>query len=316
MKTRQDLNIFLFSSIAIGLALFLAFTNKNQAFEAKLTLALIPQNEAISENIVQIAGEVSKIPTTLSFYNKLIKSNEDVIDAAEALPEKKREAYWKNKIVASQKGEGGLVEIRVLDKNPRQAQTIVAQTGRNLTGEITRLYNIKNELSVEIVGEPAVKPSFSQNLYWSILKSLLLGLLAGFLVEEISKLFSSPKTFSPKKAYKPFNWEKLPDFSKRFRASKPEEKAVAEEKKAEVFKIPAQTETEKIVGSKKSFAPSNLPIADESALWQVKEKLYNSKEEEKVSEPVAEIQTEKDVFREATPEEVKERINKLLMGKL
>jgi len=215
MKTRLDLKIFLFSSAAIILTLFFAFIRKDQAYEAKINLVFIPRNEATSENISTITRDITKIPASVSFYDKLVKSNEDIIDKVAALPENKREAYWKNKLDISQPGKRGFVQIGVLDEDPRQAQILLWQTTRNLTAEVAKKYNLRDELSVEIISEPTIKPGVTENLGWIILKSFILGLLAGFLVEEISKVFSFPKKSSSPKKKRKIDWGKMPDFSKK-----------------------------------------------------------------------------------------------------
>lgn len=272
---------FWFLGIIISAVIFFVGINLSKIYESKVRVLIIPKNEISSKNIDQIINNAQEIPFSLNFYNKLT-ANEDFDDEAFEFADKKRKAYWNSKLKIKRIEKSGILEISIRDKNQWQSEIISQKTAQDLAVVMSKYYNIKTDLDLRIIDGPiAGKTNDYGNLNW-IISSLIVGFLFSFLINSIS-LFT-------KKI-------KIPE-----RITPLENVFISHFPSREEYNIQKRKVKKEITPSKKAPAPANLPIAEKTEMTLP----FEAKKEIKEARP----------SREATPEEIKERLNRLLRGEM
>lgn len=193
--------------------------------------------------------------------------------------------------------KSSLVILTAQEANSSQAKIKVLGAAQSLSQTMSHYYNIKTELEIRIVGQPTFKRVLKYNLFYLIFLSLILGLIVSLLSFYISKLILGFAARPVEKKVDFFSLANLPQKTD-------EPKEVVEVSKIQTtpeVKTEAKAEKQKTISpSKKAAAPDNLPVADESTLKEINKKLYTEKDNNLIQDP--------------GPEEIKERLNKLLSG--
>lgn len=317
MKKEFDFKIILPAAIVIAVAIYLALINITIIYQSQTDILIIPKNLVAAGNSSQILGNAVEIAHSVSFYDKMVSSDGNINNPVKALPGIKRENYWDLKIKTERIGDSGIVRTIVSDADRAQAEMISRGATRSLIDIMSGYYNIKTDLDLRVIDGPITGTATSENIIWIVLESILGGLIIAALTERLSLFFVKNIEFGSGANKSACLTKKFEKFWKFSETEKP-----APEIKNE---LPLKFDEKFVTSGKKQAAPGNLPIADESAFFQIQEKNYaNGKTEEKpekdekktkAENEMAQSGPKQDIFREATPEEVKERLNKLLSGK-
>jgi len=309
MENKLKIKYFFAVTTVVAVICFIIFLNNNSVYRGEIEVLLISRNRVVDEKIDSLTENAKSIPLTLSFYDRVIK-NAELEDPSANLSVQERKAYW-NSIIKTERVNGSnIVKITAYDADKDQAGKLVELYAQELSQTTARYYNIRTQLDTRIIDQSITAFDFAHSVWPQAAKSIFWGVVAGIM--DILLIASIPKsmrkkTISPKKSIFTYRTD-APE-----KVEKPDYLPVDFSQKPEVKK-------EKIITpEKKSTAPENLPFADEEI---VEQKLYPNgngggktkkiKKEKKSDEP----KVTEDIFREATPEEVKERLNKLLSGKM
>ena len=344
MKDMLKNKLFWIFSVLFAVGVFLVAINSSRTYQSNMDVLFLPKSEMAVNDMNQIVANAKQIPLSLSFYNKLLENNADIEDGAVELPDAKRKDFWNSEIEVEQIGKSGAVRIAVFSSNPLQAEITSRAAANGLVVVMSNYYDIKTDLNMRIIDGPITKNIARLNVYLWTLLSLLVGFifsfvinsLVDFVVEKIgsirsaSQIESAPIEYQP--AFPSLSFPKMEIGKKEdvpletediFNFNVENEQALVE---ARIETKPEKKEGTTVAfmaGSKKAAAPANLPIAEEE--FSFDETLPVEENEEKINTPIElpkEIESVKpvvdaapiDVTREATPEEVKERLNKLLSG--
>ncbi|MFA6973603.1 MAG: hypothetical protein WC238_02560 [Parcubacteria group bacterium] len=291
IKTR----LFWVTFIVVAMVVFAVGSSADKTYVAETDLLLLPKNEATSRNIKQIISNAKLIPESLSFYNKLLQKNSDIEDQALALPDDERKKMWNARLRVEQKKGSGVLAVKVFNQNALQAELVSEKTAKDIAVVMSRYYDIKTELDIRLIDGPIVAPVKNIFNLWLALISIGIGLLAG-----IGAVLAFGGGREPRIALPKPNWS-FPSFS----ATKPlPKKEITKETFAESLVKKEMASS----GARKAAAPENLPVGSEFVLNAVRRA---EKEARKAEEIAAEPKT-----HEATEEEIKNRLNKLLGGKM
>lgn len=293
-KTIKFYLIFIIASAII----FLMFVNLNRSYISQTDIMVIFKSEKSAQNSDIILENLKLIPKSLSFYDKLTINNSDTQnETISELPNYKRKKYWDETIEIQRIGKSSFLSFVAYDKDSYTAEVLSAQTIKSLIATIGVYYDIKNDIDIRIVDGPTTTLAFSGSYIFYLFESIILGLILSFI---FSYFFLLPKQALPKKKSETnLTWsykEKTDDLKS--------EMPIAMETKKEKKSIFIPEEFIPISG-KKSVAPDNLPIAEDIPVFEKPTKKEEQKEEIKST-----------LTHEATEEEVKARLNKLLSGKL
>lgn len=307
INEKKQLKFYIWLLIVFMTLIFIALVNLNRTYKAEMDVLIIPRNDAVSKNISQISNSIKEIPKTLSFYDRLLISSEDLDDEVEELPDYKRKAYWESKIRTEKIDDSSMVKITVFDKNQTRSEDLSRQAGLEIAIIMSQYYNIRTELDLRITDGPIISYGLEKSVWVLALESILGGILAAFMVHIINNFLEmlGIGTRSQRKKISAAI-RKLPG-----KIIKTGEEPIMFDKKPSGLEKRTKLHPEKesfFQTGKKSTAPENLPIADDPVISGAN---IESVKAEKIEK--SEI-SEQPVIREATPEEVKERLNKLLRG--
>ena len=315
MKEILKLKIFWIVFIITTGIIFVALINFNRVYCSQTEILIIPKNILAVKNSNQIIENLKQIPHTLSFYKEMIQKNDEVAnEAILELPDYKKKNYWNSKIKIERVGKSGILKIITSDEDRYQAIVLDNQATKTLINRANFYY--KTNLSLKVLDSLITKNVSNVFNYILFLESIIGAFLLSFLSFFISfNLFKKEETL--KIIYPDLLFQK--NYNKNYNKVQNKYK-------------PNPTFT------KTANAPRNLPIVQSFPTENKKQPelktftLEKELEKAKPKEEEAEIKSEKENLfvdknsekadnenkaddREATPEEVKERLNKLLSGK-
>lgn len=306
--------------------------NKGGMYEAKTEVLVLPKNATIARELDSTVDNFIEILKSLAFYDRVAKSS-DALESGLELPGYKRKIFWNTKLLAQRVGKSGVIEVINFDKDNVLARELNKDTVDNLILATASYYNIKTELELRIVDGPIVRKINSQNLLATFLQSALWSLLIW-----VSFFFILPLVFTKKDqekrvirgrgfSRKEVQLEKtIPAFipeeenyfaSKNFFGlAKKEAKEILETKKPLMQKSASPLANFSGFG-KKAPIPNNLPVSEDDVpdIFRAKEVAMEIDKVE-VADELKKTETDNAEYipHEATPEEVKARLNRLLSG--
>jgi hypothetical protein len=293
MKDIFKLKSFWIIAFLASALISVALINFNRIFVSETSVLIVPKSQLAILGNDQIVENLSHFANSLSFGEKISAIRPDLVpESVEELPAHKKKKYWSEKIEAERVGDSGIIVILAKDKSRYVSESLSAESARELINFAALYYNVKADLDVRVLDEPATKEALSQNQFFLFLESFLIGFFLTFLSFSLSfHLFPKEEKIS-KKSFDYSSWT----------PKKTEKKDL----ESVIFK-----EEPWVPQGRTASAPSNLPIAPTPTEEEdTSEKIEKEKKEEKPKSD------QEPIIREATPEEVKERLNKLLSGKM
>jgi hypothetical protein len=331
----MDKNIWLKKIGILGAIFFFVLIfnlNKSRVYEAETAILVLPKNATMAGQLDSITENFRAVLASLAF-NDRISEGSDALAPGVELPNAKRKEFWNSKLAVMRVDESGVLRIKNFDADSTLAKELNADTVDSLIAIAGSYYNIKTDLDLRIVDGPIVQRIASQNLTLTIGKSILwsLGLYLVFFFllpfmfikrdgkrREIPGRDFSRKISSTQKP-KPLI---IPEEENYFAAKnffpptqKPQVAVEVEVKKAQLPKSGFFPSTFPSFG-KKAPTPANLPVSEEAVPDIFRQKEPTPEVKKVALEPIkeedkAELEY---ISREATPEEVKARLNRLLGG--
>lgn len=346
MQTILRSKIFLSFFIVITLASLVFFFNSAPIYQSEMDILLIPKSEVTAKNADKIQNDTKEIITSLKFYDNLLDKNLESTELSLGRNAAERKSDWQKKLSVKKSKNSNILKIFADDKNKAKAENLSQNVAQQTSETMSQYYNIKTDLEIRIIDGPVSEKNLNLLNFSVWILSFLFGIAGGLMAFLIFNSIEVIKT-SPQITFKKLN----PEETKSFQSEKPiiypveepyvfnsEIKPVEENQKSESeiisedaqeifpledlfpienFELPSEDVTlapeyDNLV--KKAAAPANLPVADDSGL--------NFQTEEQSSEnEIAEIlekahDHDAQGVREATPEEVKARLNRLLKGDL
>ncbi len=282
-------------AILLAAIIFAFGINQSKIYQAEVKLLILPKNEISASNIDQIIENAKEIPTALSFYDKLVQLNPEIESGATSLSDKDRRDVWNAQIGVRRIGGSGMIVVSALNADQSQAEIISARTANDLLVVLGKYYNMQADMDGRIIDGPIVYQMAKANFAKWVLIGLFFGLVLSMLIFSLAFYLQS-----------------------KFEENGPIEIPLSLSSLKE-YKSESLAEPELL--TKEAAAPDNLPISENSAISDIPEmpnEIFEGNESI-LSEPTAEESGErlkKLLKREATPEEVKKRLNKLLQGNL
>ncbi|MDP1884147.1 MAG: hypothetical protein Q8L10_02160 [Candidatus Moranbacteria bacterium] len=324
--------IFWGISIALAAIIFIVAMNANKAYRAQIWLLFLPKTENAVRNIDQIIANAQEIPLALSFYDKLLQKNPYILDDVTAdLPAAERKELWNSRIETERIGKSGVIGLVAFGASQTEAESLDRLVVSDLLVVLSNYYNIKTDLDIRIIDGPISSEVIRMDGWLWALISLVAGAIIGFLLSVFFAILGEtglgkagrPEPIGSQEMKKAVAAE-LPKVS--FTETRAEKKEPAVEVK-DIFDFAVEKEAslmrfrkEPVTAEKKAAAPSNLPVSEEEFTFNISPEAdlpvpptAGSEETRPVEEMIASASAS-DTAREATPEEVKERLNKLLKG--
>jgi len=295
MKTLLRSKIFWIVFALAAVIFFIAGIVMSKTYKSEMRILLLPRSDVAARNIDQILRNAEEIPKSLSFYNKMLELNPDIEDDLSDMSDSQRKNSWNDKIKVERVRKSGVIKIDAFSDVQLQAEIISRQIVASDIAVLSKYYDITTDLDIRIIDGPIAYIVSKINFWMLFSLSLILGIVIGCVIYFIVKFFPKNENI--------LNLESLREYLKP--AGEKASKKINEcfpfsNKKLEAFE-------ENYTFEKKACAPENLPVAAEESIFTSKTEEDQSFVAPKSSENVSQI-----VSREATPEEVKARLNKLL----
>lgn len=251
---------FLFVALALTISVSLFMLDNRNSYEANVSLLLFPKS-------VKTAIELDKIKENII----ILAEKNEAIDSEIKIKSEKKDSF----IELSLEGENKVKITETLEKSTRSLASLTS-----------KYYDIKNDLSLEVVSRQTVVSK--DNIIFIVLVSLIVGSILSFIIQLlldlIEKLFINfnkkrkvnldDKGFSERKDLRNFlkiNDEKIRKLSdpsdlisKREDFYEQSELIEKMEKKNTLEKKQPKTIVENEIGFKKASSPFNLPIDQDS----------------------------------------------------
>lgn len=315
---------FFVIAIIISAVLFLLLLDNFKKYQSEISILVIPKSEKAAADSEHIVENLKILPTTLSFYEKLIRDNDNLKDNFTNLSGKQKKKMWNDDLKVKREEKSSVITITIIKDDPEEARLISKAATANLLNIAGFYYDIKRDIDIRIIEGPIIH-SFFNNWFLIILSSIVAGMIVSFLINFVFYLSSSylkKKRREAKLRFKDTISEKSSRIKEESRKSFEEkivpEKSISVSKKTEGKKDIQHPISQ--VSSKKASAPENLPFVDEEYFRNniirangsnaPKTMLEETPSKQKEEKKEAELQ------REPTQEEFKKRLNQLLRGDL
>lgn len=189
-------------------------------------------------------------------------------------------------------GNSGIIEITARGNDKSSSEYLLEDSFRSIFLTISKIYNIKTALNLRVIEKEKAHSDVLYTIKKAFLLKIIVSLLISFLLLTLARKVRSNK-----------------NISNTIKSNKVFQKTSTQEKKTE---SPKESKNKP---QKTNIAPENLPLAGDEI-----EKMfgavsngrgykieYSSKKQAEEDKPIKE-----ELIKEASPEEVKERLNKLL----
>jgi len=286
---------FWIAGLAVAMVVFLVGINSNKLYVGETNILIIARSDKTARNIEQIIANVAEIPRSLSFYDKLLEKNEDLENLAEGLPDYKRKAAWNKSLQIESIKKSGVIVARAFSPDQLQAEILSKKIALDTIFVAGRYYDTQNDLDLRIIDGPIVAPKNNVIDPQIAIFSLIAGLFGGLVAYFVFAYKSDDSKALPKLSFPPFT------------AVKNTTKISAEVEEENILTNIAKKKAP-VATARKATAPDNLPVGSEFVLSALKRTQEAQEEAQRIS---AEPRT-----HEATDEEIRQRLNKLLGGKL
>lgn len=301
--------LFWASTLLISAVIFVGFNNSSQLYQANIDVIIVPKNDKTASQMDTILANAVQIPKSLSFYNETVDFNKQLGNQNIIFPSFTKESDWKSKIDVKRQGNSSIIRLSVLSKNSAQAKDISRAVALNLTRDLSQLYNIKTDLDSRIVSQSMSNYASFYTIPLLTVAAIILGFLITFVVFIISAILSDAIT----RHY--FLKIKMPKILAKNKLPQPESEPYVfgntnkdQDQKPETLSTEPEAMKEHAIHySAKAAAPDNLPVVDDDSIFKAQPM--------KPEEPKNIDQTKK-TSKVVTPEEVRERLNKLLSGRM
>lgn len=283
---------------------FVINVNRQNIFQSEVQLLLLPKDAKTGKNIEQVIANAEKIPSTLAFHDKLIKTNPNLSANEEFadLPDYKRKKAWNSEIEISKINNSNIISVKAFADIQPDSEDLSNAVSRDLITEMSLYYNIRTELEMRKIDGP-ISNEISRGLnVSSIIISLLVGVILWIILNFTIK---TSEKLTDKIGRNTFPIKDNLSFSFPTEIKKSEKENRENEK--EEFLIEKEEDATVISQEKKASAPENLPIVNEFSLNSSIKVDKKESEQAEAFEPKT---------HEATEEEIKARLNKLLGFKL
>jgi hypothetical protein len=292
--------------LAIGLFVIILLFNLNRdgVYSSTMTVLFLPKSVVTSQESSSIAENFRQILASLAFCDRLSEQNESLA-VVNDLPNYKRQEFCNAKFLVEKPQGSAMLRITNFDADSTLARELNSDVVENLIAVSGKYYNIKTDLELRIVDGPIVKKELSQNLTMTVLLSFLWTIIL------YGGLFLLPVIFLKKE-----NKARPIPGSKFFQEVPVRKELTALSEEENYFSAKNFFKPTFPSFGKKAPTPANLPVSEEAVpdIFRPKEVAPEVKIEIGEVEKNNIETTQEYITREATPEEVKERLNKLLRG--
>ena len=180
-RVRFSAQVFVVGVI-LSITFFLFSIDSFKTYHSEVSILVNTKSQLALSQQNKLVSTIVEFPTTLSFYDRLLKLNPDVRDVTAGMSSDERKNTWNNMIsVTRLNNDSAVFKIAITAKRESDAQQLVNKSSHTLFNTVGFYYDIKKDVDLRIIDGPITTTQFS-SWQWFLLGSILLGFaLAAFL---------------------------------------------------------------------------------------------------------------------------------------
>lgn len=155
---------------------FFVLADSFRIYRAEAELVVVSRATAISTSVA--AETIAALPSTLSFYDRLLSDHERIEDPWTEESRVGRKEAWARVVSARVMPGTSLVRLSILSPDPEQSAALLNASIETLYGFSGRLYDRNEQVDVRLVEGVLVRPVFRQMGVLVLISALLAGMLA------------------------------------------------------------------------------------------------------------------------------------------
>lgn len=179
----QPLNKTVFSVLALFFITVAAFVSLDtfRGYRAEVTVLILPSaaNQASAEQMVE---NIAVLPTTVSFFDSLLASDERLSEFSELdeRPIDIRSERWHEMLSVKREGGSGIVTYTIEANTQEEATLFARQMAKVLFQKAGTYYDIRSEVSLRLIEGPLVRAALISPVTW-IVSSVSIGIIVALI---------------------------------------------------------------------------------------------------------------------------------------
>ncbi|EKE18945.1 MAG: hypothetical protein ACD_9C00189G0003 [uncultured bacterium] len=166
---------------------FLLLSELFKTYKSDISILVNLKSEIAVKQEQNILNSIMELPTTLSFYDRMLEANSDIRDVSEGLSSRQRKDVWNDMISLQRSNDEALVfKLSISAKQENDAKQLSSKAARTLFDTIALYYDVKNDVDLRIIDGPITK-SYVRG--WYVL--LFLSIIGGFALALVLDSFSA-----------------------------------------------------------------------------------------------------------------------------
>ncbi|KKQ52530.1 MAG: hypothetical protein US70_C0008G0017 [Parcubacteria group bacterium GW2011_GWD2_38_11] len=192
---------------------FLLLIDSFRTYHSEISILISAKSQVAAQQRAQIVSNISELPKTLTFYDRMLKNNSDMRDVAEGLSPQKRKARWNEMLTVERAGfDASVIKVAITTSREADSVQLVNKTTRTLFDTSAFYYNIKKDVDLRIIDGPITRVQVS-NWFWLFIFSIIAGFSISGLLQELvfggNKLSIKKPDFSKMHSF--FDFKKNPE---------------------------------------------------------------------------------------------------------
>lgn len=322
---------FMVTLVFVMLSSLLFWSDAFRIYQSEVQIMVVGKSSNVATE--QVAENFVELSRNLSFYERVLKSDDLIDDDFEGYPKDQRKALWNQAVVVKQRAGSSILVVTARQDTVEKAKRLSVQTAQTLFAVAGFYYDIKADIDMRIIDEPIVKPVIGHPVRY-ILTSV--GSAFGVTIVFFLILSLAPSLFGTRRKKFPLNGTPQIDEQATLHEKTHQDFAIGSavpfidprkflptRPKALSYELPSEEEVirqEIIAPVATSAAPDNLPGMDVFELpFQFEAPVIDmsfpaEQETIKTELPITPVSEKLEKPGEPTIEEYKRRLNELLAG--
>lgn len=185
----------------VTLASFLFWLDTFRGYESEVRVLIIGKTESSATE--QVIENLAELTSNLSFYERVLVSNDLIDDAFEGQSKDRRKALWNEAVVVRRSENSGVLVVTARQNTSEQSKRLAEETVKTLFVLAPFYYNIKTDVDLRVVDDVIVKPVLLRPLAYilSSIGSALVATIVFFWMLSVTPFFFQTRKSKQQREY-------------------------------------------------------------------------------------------------------------------
>lgn len=167
--------------IIISAIIFASSLNFFRTYKSETNILIIPKNSATTAISSQIANNLSLIPHSNLFFEKLVENYPEIFNSLiDSLTSDAKKKYWEAELKTKVIKGSGIIRIAVYDKNQSRSENLAGIISKDLLKVAGNYYNTESDINIRTIDKPTTSRSTTYPIFALIAGSAGIGFLLTF----------------------------------------------------------------------------------------------------------------------------------------